>query len=190
MPSKGHRFASLEEENDICSHGNDRGRHPHSRHDPQAGRQALRGSGAGGLAAAAAERFPFFHEGQRIVHRDGHVEVAKAYYSVPPEYLGHTLWVRWDLRLVRIFNGRMEQIAVHARQEPGRFSTLPDTSSPEDQRCRTWGGVSAGPCPAARRTPARWAENMLPARGIEGVRVLQGFLSLRSGTTPSHRAGL
>ena len=58
-----------------------------------------------------------------MVHRDGHVEVAKAYYSVPPEYLGHKLWVRWDLRLVRIFNGRMEQIAVHVRQEPGRFST-------------------------------------------------------------------
>ena len=34
-----------------------------------------------------AERFPFFHEAQRIVSRDGHIEVAKAYYSVPPEYL-------------------------------------------------------------------------------------------------------
>ena len=75
------------------------------------------------LQPLPVERFPFFHEGKRIVHRDGHVEVAKAYYSVPPEYLGHTLWVRWDLRLVRIFNGRMEQIAVHVRQEPGRFST-------------------------------------------------------------------
>ena len=70
------------------------------------------------------ERFPFFHEEQRAVHRDGHVEVAKAYYSVPPEYLGRKLWVRWDARLVRIFNSRMEQVALHARQEAGRFSTL------------------------------------------------------------------
>jgi hypothetical protein len=31
------------------------------------------------------ERFPFFHEGRRVVGRDGHFEVAKAYYSVPPE---------------------------------------------------------------------------------------------------------
>ena len=69
------------------------------------------------------ERFPFFHEAQRKVNRDGHVEVAKAYYSVPPEYLGRTVWVRWDARLVRIFNHRLEQIAVHARHEPGRFST-------------------------------------------------------------------
>ena len=87
------------------------------------------------LKPLPVERFPFFHEGKRIVHRDGHVEVAKAYYSVPPEYLGHTLWVRWDLRLVRIFNGRMEQIAVHVRQEPGRFSTLPEhIHPPEEQR--------------------------------------------------------
>jgi transposase len=34
------------------------------------------------LLPLPAERFPFFHEAQRIVHRDGHVEVDKAYYSV------------------------------------------------------------------------------------------------------------
>ena len=69
------------------------------------------------------ERFAFFHEAQRKVNRDGHVEVAKAYYSVPPEYLGREVWARWDARLVRIFNHRLEQIAVHVRHEPGRFST-------------------------------------------------------------------
>lgn len=45
------------------------------------------------------ERFPFFHEAQRKVSRGGHIEVARAYYSIPPEYLGHMLWVRWDARL-------------------------------------------------------------------------------------------
>ena len=69
------------------------------------------------------ERFACFHEGKRKVNRDGHVEVAKAYYSAPPEYLGREVWVRWDARLVRIFNHRFEQIAVHARHEQGRFST-------------------------------------------------------------------
>ena len=64
-----------------------------------------------------------FHEAQRIASRDGHVEVAKAYYSVPPEYLGLTVWVRWDTRVVRVFNQRFEQIAMHARHEQGRFST-------------------------------------------------------------------
>ncbi|HZL95809.1 MAG TPA: hypothetical protein VFB99_19280, partial [Vicinamibacterales bacterium] len=69
------------------------------------------------------ERFPFFHEAQRIVNRDGHVEVARAYYSAPPEYLMRTVWVRWDSRLVRIFNHKFEQIAIHVRHEQGRFST-------------------------------------------------------------------
>ena len=67
--------------------------------------------------------FPSFHECRRTVHRDGHVEVDRAYYAVPPEYLAREVWVRWDGRLVRIFNDRMEQIALHPKQEPGRFST-------------------------------------------------------------------
>ncbi len=133
----------------------------------------------GALLPLPLERFPFFHEKQRIVHRDGHVEVAKAYYSVPPEYLGHTLWVRWDLRLVRIFNGRMEQIAVHVRQEPGRFSTQDQHIAAEKRS-----GVERGAVWLLSRVrligehATRWAENMLKTRGIEGVRVLQGLLSL------------
>ncbi len=40
-------------------------------------------------------RFPSFEEGTRKVHRDGHVSVRGAYYSVPPEYLASKVWVRW-----------------------------------------------------------------------------------------------
>ena len=50
------------------------------------------------LGTLPLERFPCFQEGQRIVSRDGHVAVDKSYYSVPPAYLGRTLWVRWDSR--------------------------------------------------------------------------------------------
>jgi len=74
------------------------------------------------------ERFPFFHEAQRVVNRDGHIEVAKAYYSAPPEYLGRTVWVRWDARLVRLFNHRLEQIGVHVRQD-GAGTRRPTRSS-------------------------------------------------------------
>ena len=96
------------------------------------------------LLPLPAERFPFFHEAQRIVSRDGHIEVAKAYYSVPPEYLGRTVWARWDGRLVRVFNHRLEQIALHVRREPGKFSTLGEhLVAGEDQRRRAWGGMAA-----------------------------------------------
>ncbi|MFH1922158.1 MAG: hypothetical protein ABIP48_20030 [Planctomycetota bacterium] len=102
------------------------------------------------------------------MHRDGHVEVAKAYYSVPPEYLGRTLWVRWDLRLVRIFNSRMEQIAVHVRQEPGHFSTQNQHIASEKRS-----GVERGAVYLLSRArligehSARWAEAMIQARGGE-----------------------
>ncbi|NJN70833.1 MAG: IS21 family transposase [Nitrospira sp.] len=78
------------------------------------------------LATLPLERFPRFQEGQRIVSRDGHVAIDKAYYSVPPEHLRRTLWVRWDSRLVRVLNDRMEVICTHVIQPMGKFSTLPE----------------------------------------------------------------
>jgi transposase len=125
------------------------------------------------------ERFANFHEAQRKVNRDGHVEVAKAYYSVPLEYLGRDVWVRWDARLVRIFNHRFEQIAVHVRHEQGRFSTHGQHVAQEKinglERGAAWllNKVSLiGP------HTHDWAQAMLTARGIEGTRVLQGLLAL------------
>ena len=58
------------------------------------------------------ERFPCFQEAQRVVSRDAHVAVDKAFYSVPPEHLGRTVWARWDARMVRIFDQQMRPIAV------------------------------------------------------------------------------
>jgi transposase len=138
------------------------------------------------LLPLPGERFPFFHEGQRTVHRDGHVEVDKAYYSAPPEYLGRRVWVRWDLRLVRVFNSRMEQIAVHVHQEPGRFSTDRQHIAAEKisgaERGAAWLltriralGIQA----------AQWGEAVVENRGVEGVRVLVGLLAL----TRSHSRG-
>lgn len=125
------------------------------------------------------ERFPFFHESPRMVHRDGHVEVAKAYYSVPPEYLARRVWVRWDGRCVRIFNERFEPIATHLQQEPGRFSTQRPHIVAEKisgiERGTAW---LLGETRGIGADATRWAEAVVAARGVEGVRVLQGLLSL------------
>ena len=131
------------------------------------------------LQALPLARFPFFHEGQRSVHRDGHVEVAKAYYSVPPEYVGRRVWARWDGQVVRVFNHRLEQIALHVQQEPGRFSThdqhLAAAKISGVERGASWLLTKVGHIgPQARQ----WAQAMLEARGIAGVRVLQGLIGL------------
>ncbi len=124
-------------------------------------------------------RFPRFQEARRTVHRDGHVEVAKAYYSVPPEYLGRQVWVRWDGHLVRVFNHRFEPIAVHVQHEAGRFSTqgehLDSRKISSVERGATWlleKVALIGP------QAQGWAEAMLRERGIEGVRVLAGLMHL------------
>jgi transposase len=125
------------------------------------------------------ERFPFFHEAQRKVSRDGHIEVAKAYYSVPPEYLTRTVWVRWDARLVRVFDHRFQQIALHVRHEPGRFSTLDPHVSPKKINGLERGvGYLLNKARHIGPQSHQWAEAMVHARGIEGTRVLQGLLAL------------
>ena len=40
------------------------------------------------LQPLPASLFPVFEEAKRSVHRDGHIEFKRAYYSVPPEYVG------------------------------------------------------------------------------------------------------
>ena len=133
------------------------------------------------LLSLPSERFANFREAERTVHRDGHVEVDKSYYSVPPEHVGRKVWVRWDSHTVRVFNQRLEQIAFHARSEPGRFSTqnrhIPAEKVSGVERGTTWLLQRAsliGP------QADRWAQQMLAARGIQGVRVLVGLLSLAS----------
>ncbi|HEV3236682.1 MAG TPA: IS21 family transposase [Gemmataceae bacterium] len=177
---KGHVFGSLEEQNrhlldwesnvaDLRIHGTMR--QQVSKVFAEVERPALQ--------PLPGQRFAMFHEGQRIVNRDGHIEVERAYYSAPPEYLGRRVWVRWDGRLVRIFNQRFETIAVHVQREPGRFST-------QDKHIvnEKISGVERGATWLLQRVrligprATQWAEAMLQERGVEGVRVLQGLLSL------------
>lgn len=131
------------------------------------------------LTALPQERFPDFREARRVVHRDGHVEVDKAFYSVPAEHLRRRVWVRWDSRLVRVFNDRFEQIALHAKAEPGRFRTSAEHIPPERVSA-----VERGTQPLLRQIGAigprtgAWAEAVMRHRGVEAIRVLVGLKAL------------
>jgi transposase len=176
---KGHTFASLAEENqhladweqriaDTRIHGTTR-KHVYLLFQEEKPR----------LIPRPAGRFPSFEEGRRSVHRDGHIEVAKAYYSVPPEYTGRQVWVRWDGHLVRVFNCRMESIAVHVQVEPGTFQTQDQHLHDKKISQVEQGTVSLLRRAALLGTHAeQWARHMLEVRGIQGVRVLLGLLSL------------
>ena len=143
------------------------------------------------LLPLPVDRFPCFREGRRKVHRDGHIEVEKSYYAIAPEYLAREVWVRWDAHMVRAFNDKLELIASYPKREPGRFST--------DRRCivsEKISGVERGAAWLLNRVrligpqSVCWAEATIKARGIEGVRVIQGLLSLmrRHDTAAIERA--
>jgi len=132
------------------------------------------------LAALPPDLFPAYQEGRRKVHRDGHVEIAKAYYSVPPEYTRREVWVRHDGRLVEIFNDGMQRLCVHAQKEPGQRSTRREHIPPEkianpelgnEWMLRKAWNIGDG--------AHAWAKGMLAERGVPGTRVLNGLLSLR-----------
>jgi transposase len=178
---KGRRFISLQEQNrflldweltvaDTRIHGTTRRQVGNHFTDVE----------RGALVPLPLEPFPSYHESRRIVHRDGHVEVERAYYAVPPEYLARQVWVRWDGRLVRIFNERMQPIAVHTRQEPGRFSTPSRYIASEKISAVERGAAWLLDRVTTRLGPysTTWAQAMIQARGVGGVRVLQGLLSL------------
>ena len=130
--------------------------------------------------------FPCFEEGRRTVHRDGYVEVRGAYYSVPPEYTGSEVWVRWDSRMVKVFNKKNLQITIHVRKSPGKFSTKGEHIH-EKKKSRIEEGQEwllkriavIGTCSEA------WAKAMLANRGEIGLRVLLGLHSMARKNTAS-----
>jgi len=177
---KGRTFGSLREQNDYLLHWEttvaDTRIHGTTRKQVL---KVFQEHERSALATLPLERFPCFQEGQRVVSRDGHVSVDKSYYSVPPEYLGRTLWVRWDSRLVRVFNDRMEVICTHATQSKGKFSTLPEHIASEKispvERGTEWLLKKVrfvGP------NTRNWSHGLVAARGVEAVRVLHGLLNL------------
>jgi transposase len=131
------------------------------------------------LLPLPASLFPAFEEAQRTVHRDGYIELARAYYSAPPEYVGRKVWVRWESRVVRLYNQRWEQIALHTRHEPGQFATDPnhihDHKRTLIERGADWLLDRAR---LIGKYSGAWAEQMFAQRGPYAIRSLHGLLAL------------
>jgi hypothetical protein len=120
-----------------------------------------------------------FEEAPRTVHGDGYVELKRAYYSVPPEYVGRQVWVRWESRLVRVFNQRREPIALHALAEPGKFTTDPThLHSPYRRVVQESLAHLLDRARLIGPQTGSWAQSMVQQRGPIGTRVLHGLLSL------------
>lgn len=68
------------------------------------------------------EPFRYYQYGERTVHLDGCVEVERAYYGLPPGWIGRQVKVQWDVLHVRILNpSNYQLLREHLRQFPGNY---------------------------------------------------------------------
>lgn len=84
------------------------------------------------LLKLPVEPFRYYEHGQRTVHLDGAVEVAGAYYHVPPGRIGQRLRVQWDELHVRILCPKTgELLREHVRQSKGRHRMRDEDRPPK-----------------------------------------------------------
>ena len=129
------------------------------------------------------------------VHRDFHVEVAKALYSVPEAYLGRHLDARADSELVKLYStgaGGGRLVKTHPRQRPGGRSTdredLPTHQAGYAMRDLTrLIAACAGHGPSIGIYAERLLDDPLPWTRMRSVYRLQGLVT-RYGAEPVETA--
>jgi transposase len=175
---KGRRFESLEEQNEHLRHWNQRIArqriHGTTKRQVWAQFQKERES----LRPLPTSRFSFFRVGRRTVSTDGHIEVDRAFYSVPNQLLGCEVTVHWDDRIVKVFF-REQQVVIHPKQPPGRFQTV-EEHLPQRKRyaqLRTEQHLLQQ-ARAIGAEAQRWAQRALEVRDVLAYRLLRGMISL------------
>jgi hypothetical protein len=174
---KGRRFASLGEENAHLLHWEEHVADKRVHGTTRRQVAALFDEERKALGPLPASVYESYQEGRRRVQRDSFVEVAKAYYEAPPEFIGRQVWVRWDGRMVRLFNDRMEQVACHARLEPGKFSRclgVRGLHGTIKESTDYWRSRAA----ALGEAAGRWAHRALDQRGAEAIRSIMALCHL------------
>lgn len=131
------------------------------------------------LTPLPRDRFPDFKEARCHVHMDGHVEVDKSYYSVPPAYMKRRLWARWDSRVVRIYDEQMNHIVTHPRASLGKFQSLPQ-HIPDRKVSAVEKGIDwqLGQIGVIGEHARQWAMAAVQAHGLAAPRILLGLRSL------------
>ena len=96
------------------------------------------------LTPLPLEPFRHYQFGERRVNLDGCVEVEAAYYSAPPGWIGRSVNVQWDGRVVRVLDPRSglllrehlrQQRGSHRIAEPDKPTKTPRTTAQLLARC-------------------------------------------------------
>lgn len=101
---KGHTFEKIEEQNAHLMHWNERWAFTRIHGTVRRQVREMFAEEQPALKPLPATRFEYYRIVQRRVHLDGHVEVNRAYYSVPPRYGGTTVVVHVGKLWLRILD--------------------------------------------------------------------------------------
>jgi transposase len=121
-PLKGQRFESLEEAQVYLDHWEVRWADTRIHGTTKRQVAVMFAEEKPFLQALPIEPFRYYQYGERVVHLDGCVEVERAYYGLPPGWIGRQVKVQWDALHVRILDPRNYQLLrEHLRQFPGNY---------------------------------------------------------------------
>lgn len=122
------------------------------------------------------EPFRFYEYGQRVVNLDGCVEVAAAYYSAPPGWIGRRVPVQWDGLNVRLLHPQTGQLLrEHLRQKRGWHRIQDEDRSP---RTPTSTRQLLERATRAGANIGKLCQFIYQRQGQMGVRRMLGVLSL------------
>lgn len=121
-PLKGQRFESLQEAQSYLDHWEQRWADTRIHGTTKRQVATLFAEEKPSLQTLPIEPFRYYQYGERVVHLDGCVEVERAYYGLPPGWIGRQVKVQWDALHVRILDPRTYQLLrEHLRQLPGNY---------------------------------------------------------------------
>ncbi len=128
------------------------------------------------LTPLPLEPFRHYQFGERRVNLDGCVEVEAAYYSAPPGWIGRSVKVQWDGRVVRLLDPRSNQLLrEHLRQQRGHHR-IPEQDKPA-KTPRTTAQLLAR-CAKIGSHIGTLAERMYERSGQTEIRRILGITSL------------
>ena len=121
-PLKGQRFESLEEAQVYLDHWEKRWADTRIHGTTKRQVAVMFAEEKPFLQTLPIEPFRYYQYGERVVHLDGCVEVERAYYGLPPGWIGQEVKVQWDALHIRILDPRNYQLLrEHLRQFPGNY---------------------------------------------------------------------
>jgi transposase len=121
-PLKGQRFESLEEAQAYLDHWEQRWADTRIHGTTKRQVAAMFAEEKPFLQPLPIEPFRYYQYGERVVHLDNCVEVERAYYGLPPGWIGRQVKVQWDALHVRILDNNYQLLREHLRQLPGNYS--------------------------------------------------------------------